>query len=87
MALVRITKAILGDERSVLTVSSYLNGEYGINGVCIGVPCVVGRNGVSERIVLSLSDDELKKLQSSADFLIKTAEELGLPETPPIKQM
>ncbi len=87
MALARITKAILGDERSVLTVSSYLNGEYGINGVCIGVPCVVGRNGVSERIVLSLSDEELKKLQSSASFLIKTADELGLPETPPIKQM
>lgn len=87
MALVRITKAILGDERSVLTVSSYLNGEYGINGVCIGVPCVVGRNGIIERIILSLSDEELKKLQDSADFLIKTSDELGLEEKPPIKQM
>lgn len=87
MALVRITKAILGDERSVLTVSSYLNGEYGINGVCIGVPCVVGRNGVTERIILSLSDEELKKLRDSADFLIKTSDELGLPEKPRVKQL
>ncbi len=87
MALVRITKAILGDERSVLTVSSYLNGEYGINGVCIGVPCVVGRNGVTERIELSLSDEELKKLRDSADFLMKTSEQLGIKEKTPIKQL
>lgn len=87
MALARITKAILGDERSVLTVSSYLNGEYGINGVCIGVPCVVGRSGVKERIILSLSEDELQKLRESADFLAKTSEELGLPENPTVKQL
>ena len=46
MAMTRITRAILGDENSVLTVSAMLRGEYGQNRVYVGVPCVVNRNGV-----------------------------------------
>ena len=52
MALVRITRAIFGDESSVLTVSAMLRGEYGESDVFTGVPCIVGRNGI--RRVLSL---------------------------------
>ena len=43
MGLVRLTKAILRNENSVLTVSAYLDGEYGHNDVYIGVPAVVNR--------------------------------------------
>ena len=50
MAMARITKAIFGNEYSVLTVSAHLQGEYGENGIYIGIPCVVNRMGI-QRIV------------------------------------
>lgn len=46
MAMARITKAIFGNEYSVLTVSAHLQGEYGENGIYIGIPCVVNRMGI-----------------------------------------
>jgi L-lactate dehydrogenase len=70
MAMVRITKAILGDGNSVLTVSTMLNGEYGRSDVYIGVPCVVNKNGVERIINLSLTVEELNKFNVSCDTLI-----------------
>ncbi|HEX2938679.1 MAG TPA: L-lactate dehydrogenase [Ruminiclostridium sp.] len=69
MAMVRITKAIFGNESSVLTVSAMLDGEYKRHGVYAGVPCVVGRNGVQSIIQLSLTDEELQKLACSCEIL------------------
>lgn len=69
MALVRISKAILGDESSVLTISARLKGEYGKNGVYAGVPCIVNRDGAREILTLSLNDDELKQFRESCDVL------------------
>ena len=61
MAITRIVKAILGDENSVLTVSAKLSGEYGGNDVFIGVPSIIGRNGVKEVLELSLTQEEMEK--------------------------
>ena len=58
MALTRITKAIFSDEHSILTVSTYLNGEYGRKDLCIGVPCVIGRKGIISQIYLNLNENE-----------------------------
>lgn len=69
MSLLRITRAILGDEHSVLTVSSLLNGEYGRSGVYAGLPCVIGRNGIERSLELSLTGEELGRFQSSCDLL------------------
>lgn len=69
MALVRITKAIFGNENSVLTVSAMMRGDYGENGVFIGVPCIVNRNGIQRVLTLSLTEEELKKFQSSCETL------------------
>ena len=69
MALVRITKAILRNENSILTVSTYLNGEYGQYDVYAGVPCIVGRNGVRSQLTLELSEEDLEKLNHSCDIL------------------
>lgn len=69
IALTRITKAILGNENSVLTVSAKLNGEYGQREVYAGVPCVVNRNGIERVIELNLEKDELDKMQNSCDIL------------------
>lgn len=73
MALVRIVKTILSDEKSILTVSAMLRGEYGVQNVYAGVPAIIGRDGVREIITLSLTDDELQKFRASCDFLKKTA--------------
>ena len=67
MAMARISRAILGDEHSVLTVSSLLQGEYGLREVCLGAPCVVGREGVKAAVTLSLTPPEVSQLYHSAD--------------------
>lgn len=69
MGLARITKAILNNENSVLTVSTYLEGEYGIEDVYIGVPAVVNRNGIREIVELTLNEQERQQFKHSADVL------------------
>ena len=69
MSLTRITKAILGDESSVLTVSANLRGEYGQTGVFVGVPCLINKNGIQKIIEISLTDEEKKKFDASCDAL------------------
>lgn len=69
MAMVRITKAIFGDENSVLTVSAMLRGEYGENGVFVGTPCILNRNGIRKVLELPLSEDEQKKFKNSCSTL------------------
>lgn len=69
MALVRITRAIFGNESSVLTVSALLRGEYGQSDVYAGAPCIVGRNGIQRIITLPLTDEELAKFAASCDTL------------------
>lgn len=69
MSLLRITKAILNNEGSVLTVSAYLNGEYGQHDVCVGVPSIVGGQGVRKVITLDLDYVEREKLAKSCGFL------------------
>jgi L-lactate dehydrogenase len=74
MGLVRLTKAILRNENSVLTVSAYLNGEYGQNDIFIGVPAVVNRDGVRQVVELKLNDEEQAKFVNSVNVLKKTME-------------
>lgn len=78
MSLVRITKAILGDENSVLTVSAMLHGEYGENDVYVGVPCIVNRNGVRRVHTMALSDEEHEKFHASCEALREIYRELAL---------
>lgn len=78
MALVRITKAIFGNENSILTVSSFLDGEYGQKDVYAGVPCVVGRNGVVVQLVLELTEEEKQKMQNSCDILRRYYNDTGV---------
>jgi len=65
----RICKAILRDERTILPVSTLLRGEYGIEGVYLGTPCVVGKNGVERVIELELNKTEKAGLEHSARVL------------------
>ncbi|MEK4147329.1 L-lactate dehydrogenase [Robertmurraya sp. FSL W8-0741] len=72
MGLVRLTKAILQNESSVLTVSAFLNGEYGHEDVYIGVPAVVNRKGIREIVQLDLDETEKVKFAHSVSVLKKT---------------
>jgi L-lactate dehydrogenase len=77
MALTRITKAIFGNENSVLTLSAYLDGEYGRSGVYIGVPCIVNRSGTERILTLSLTDEETVKFNKSCDLLENVFSEIS----------
>lgn len=72
MGLVRLTKAILGNENSVITVSAYLDGEYGERDIYIGVPAVINRGGIREIVELDLNENETNQFKSSIDTLRKT---------------
>ena len=69
MSLLRISEAILRNENSVLTVSVLLNGEYGLDDVCLSVPCVVGKDGIRQIIEAPLDFDEMVGLGRSAEAL------------------
>jgi L-lactate dehydrogenase len=69
MGLARLTRAILNDENSVLTVSTLLRGEYGLKDIYIGVPAVVNRSGIREVIELNLQEKELENFHHSANVL------------------
>ncbi|KAB7670691.1 L-lactate dehydrogenase [Bacillus sp. B1-b2] len=72
MSLVRITKAILGNENSILPVSAYLDGQYGHNDVYIGVPAIINRQGIREVIELKLNEKETQQFNHSVTVLKET---------------
>ena len=78
MAVRRIAEAIVRDEHSVLPVSSPISGHYGIDGICLGVPSIVGRNGVEAVLDIPLAPDELARLQASAAKLRELIDEIGV---------
>ncbi|MYL20784.1 L-lactate dehydrogenase [Halobacillus litoralis] len=69
MGLTRITKAILYNENSIMTVSAYLNGEYNMDDVYIGVPAVLNRTGIRNVMEINLNEEEQGKLNHSATVL------------------
>jgi len=79
MALVRITAAILQDQHSILTVSTLLDGEYGLRDVCLSVPVMLGKDGVKRIIEARLPADEQALLENSAEVLRKSYAELAQP--------
>jgi L-lactate dehydrogenase len=69
LGLLSIVEAILGNYRSVLSVSTLMTGQYGVNDICLSLPCVVGANGVEEVLTLTMSEEEQRGFQSSAEKL------------------
>jgi len=63
---VEMIDAILNNKKQILTCSCMLTGQYGINGVYVGVPTKLGSNGIEEILELKLNETELKELQASA---------------------
>jgi malate dehydrogenase len=66
-SLVQMCEAILKDQRRVIPTIAYLEGEYGYEGIYLGVPTILGANGIEKIIELELTEDEKKALDKSAD--------------------
>ena len=76
MSLNRLVRAILDNENSVLTVSTYLeNGKYGQDDVYIGVPAIINENGVRELLELDLNKEEQEKLDNSCKIIKQMRED------------
>jgi L-lactate dehydrogenase len=73
---VRIVGAILQDQRSVLTVSTFLDGEYGIRDVCLGIPTVIGQTGAIKIVEAPLTVQEQESLENSAHILQQALQDL-----------
>ncbi len=69
LSVASIVESILRDQRSVLPVSSLMQGQYGLEDICLSLPTVIGREGVVQVLELPLSEDELVGLQRSAEVL------------------
>jgi malate dehydrogenase len=68
-AIKAMVEIILKDEKSIVGLSAYLDGEYGLQGVCMGIPCILGRNGIEKIIELDLNQQERQALLKSACVL------------------
>jgi malate dehydrogenase len=75
-AIAAIVKVIAKDEKRTLGVCAYLNGEYGLKDICIGVPCRLGREGIEKIIELDLDKTEKEKFLKSADGLRQLTKQL-----------
>ncbi len=67
LAVRRICEAITGDEKAILTVSSLMEGEYGLSGLYIGIPSIVGKEGIRKVIEVPLKEKEREDFISSAN--------------------
>ncbi|WP_343592941.1 malate dehydrogenase [Flavobacterium sp.] len=62
-----LVDSILNDQKKMIACSVFVEGEYGQNDICIGVPCIIGRNGVEEIVDIKLNDQEKALFAKSAD--------------------
>jgi L-lactate dehydrogenase len=69
MSVCHLCKCLLGSMDTTLTVSTMLNGEYGIDDVCLSLLTIVGNKKAKSKILLPLNDEELKALNRSSDSL------------------
>ncbi|MCD6291610.1 MAG: malate dehydrogenase [Anaerolineae bacterium] len=77
-AVGKMVEAILKDKHMVLPASAYLEGEYGLNDICFGVPVVLGRRGIERILEISLTREEKEELQRSVELIRKTMSMLPL---------
>lgn len=76
-AVSELVRAIAQDSYKLFPCSALLDGEYGLSDICIGVPCVLGKNGIEKVVEISLSDAEKAKLKESAEGVRNTNGDLS----------
>ena len=78
LGAVEMAESILKDKKKILPCAVYLEGEYGINNLFVGVPTKLGKNGVEQIIEISLTNDERSALQKSAAAVQELIDVLGM---------
>lgn len=78
MSVKRICECIIRDEKSIFPVSSMMHGAYGIDGIALSMPAILGKEGIETHVPISLNDEETKALHNSAETLKKIICELDL---------
>jgi len=73
-AVSTIVQAVLCDQKKMIPCSAFVEGEYGLNGMSVGVPCIIGKNGIEKIVELDLNEAELAKLKDSAAAVSKNNE-------------
>lgn len=76
-AIAQIVNVIVKDEKKIIGVCAYLNGEYGIKDICIGVPCYLGKGGIKDIVELDLNKEEGDRFRDSANSISQLIK--GLP--------
>jgi malate dehydrogenase len=76
-AATEMVEAILKDKKKILPCAAYLQGEYGINGLFVGVPCKLGARGLEQIIQIKLTDEEQAALKKSADAVQELVKVIG----------
>ncbi len=71
-ATAEVVEAIIHDQKAIIPCSALLEGEYGEKDLCIGVPCVIGKNGIEKIIELDLTAEEKELFKKSAEAVHKT---------------
>ena len=64
-----LVDSILNDKKKIIPCSVYLEGQYGLRDICVGVPCIIGKKGIEEIIDLDLNSSEKNKLNESANAI------------------
>lgn len=78
LAVKRIVEAIVRNENSILTVSSFLDGQYGLNNICLSVPSIVNINGLERILEIPINSEESDKLNGSASALKNVLKDLQI---------
>ena len=77
-AVVEMVEAILKDKKKILPAAAYLEGEYGVNGLYVGVPCKLGSSGVEQVVEVKLTAEETAALHKSADAVRELCAVIGV---------
>jgi len=77
-AVTEMVEAILKDKKKILPCAAYLEGEYGISGLFIGVPCKLGAGGIEQIIEIKLTAEEQAALEKSADSVKELCTVIGV---------
>ena len=78
VCIAQLVETIFDDQHSVLTVAVHMNGEYGIDDLCMSIPCVVGHSGIEGRILPNLNEEETEAIKYSASVLRESVESLDI---------
>jgi len=77
-AVTEMVEAIIKDKKKILPCAAYLEGEYGIHGLFVGVPCKLGARGIEDVWEIRLTDEEMAALKKSADSVKELVSVVGV---------